>query len=110
MQWIFHAEPRVLSVSVHEKAYGFFPGTGGLEERATGEGLGATLSVPLPPFAGDGPFLAAVDRVVVSAVRAFRPQALVTHLGADTHHATRSRISRSRSGPSSASTRRCSTS
>lgn len=87
VQWMFYDDPRVLSVSVHEKAYGFFPGTGGLEERGTGTGEGTSLNVPLPPFAGDAPFLAAVDKVVVPAVRAFRPDALVVHLGADIHHA-----------------------
>jgi acetoin utilization protein AcuC len=87
VQWIFYSDPRVLSVSVHEFAYGFFPGTGDLNERGAGDGLGATLNVPLPPFAGDGPYRAALDRVIVPAVRAFRPDALVVHLGADVHHA-----------------------
>lgn len=87
VQWLFYDDPRVLSVSVHEKAYGFFPGTGGLEERGAGPGEGTSLNVPLPPFAGDTPLLAAVDDVVVPAVRGFRPQALVVHLGADIHHA-----------------------
>jgi acetoin utilization protein AcuC len=87
VQWIFYDDPRVLSVSVHEKAYGFFPGIGGLEERGTAAGEGTSLNVALPPFAGDAPFLAAVEDVVVPAVREFRPSALVTHLGADIHHA-----------------------
>ena len=77
----------MLCVSVHEHAHGFFPGTGGLEERGAGAGQGTTLNVPLPPFAGDAPFLAAVDEVVAGAVRAFAPDALVAHLGADVHHA-----------------------
>lgn len=87
VQWMFYDDPRVLCVSVHEFAYGFFPGTGGLEERGVDAGLGATLNVPLPPFAGDVSFLAAVEQVVVPAVRAHRPQVLVTHLGVDVHHA-----------------------
>ena len=87
VQWIFYADPRVLSVSVHEFARGFFPGTGGLAERGADAGEGTTVNVPLPPFAGDAPFLAALDEVVVPAVQAFRPDALVLHLGADVHHA-----------------------
>jgi acetoin utilization protein AcuC len=86
VQWIFYDDPRVLSVSVHEKAYGFFPGTGGIEERGRREGEGTSLNVPLPPFAGDTAFMAALDEVVVPAVRVFAPDALVTHLGADIHH------------------------
>lgn len=87
VQWIFYDDPRVLSVSVHEFARGFFPGTGGLAERGSGAGEGATLNVPLPPFAGDEPFLAAVHDVVVPAVQQFGPEVLVVHLGADVHHA-----------------------
>jgi acetoin utilization protein AcuC len=86
VQWIFYEDPHVLSISVHEFARGFFPGTGGLEERGAGAGEGATLNVPLPPFAGDAAFLAAVDQVAVPAVRRFRPEVLVVHLGADVHH------------------------
>ena len=87
VQWIFYDDPRVLTVSVHEFAYGFFPGTGALDERGVDAGLGTTLNIPLPPFAGDAPFLAAVDQVVVPAVQAYHPQILVVHLGVDVHHA-----------------------
>jgi len=87
VQWIFYSDPRVLSVSVHEFAYGFFPGTGELAERGAGDGLGATLNVPLPPFAGDRAYVAALEQVIVPAVRSFRPDVLVVHLGADVHHA-----------------------
>jgi acetoin utilization protein AcuC len=87
VQWIFYSDPRVLSVSVHEFAYGFFPGTGGLGEQGSGEGEGATLNVPLPPFAGDLPYRAAFTEVLLPAVRAYRPDVLVVHLGSDVHHA-----------------------
>jgi acetoin utilization protein AcuC len=87
VQWIFYGDPRVLSISVHEFAFGFFPGTGDVTERGSGEGAGATLNVPLPPFAGDEPYVAALTDVIAPAVRAFRPDALVVHLGADVHHA-----------------------
>lgn len=87
VQWIFYSDPRVLTISVHEFAYGFFPGTGGIEETGSGEGEGASLNVPLPPFAGDIPYLAAFERVIVPAVTAFHPDVLVVHLGADVHHA-----------------------
>lgn len=87
VQWIYYSDPQVLTVSVHEFAYGFFPGSGGLEERGSGVAQGAALNVPLPPFAGDRSYLAAFAHVLVPAVRAFRPDVLVVHLGADAHHA-----------------------
>lgn len=87
VQWLFYEDPRVLTVSVHESGRFLFPGTGGLEERGRGPGLGTSLNVPLPPFTGDGPYLRAVEEVVVPAVTRFAPQALLVHLGADPHHA-----------------------
>jgi acetoin utilization protein AcuC len=87
VQWLFYEDPRVLTCSVHESGRYLFPGTGGLEERGAGEGLGTALNVPLPPFTADGPYLRAVEEVIAPAVLAFRPDVLIAHLGADVHHA-----------------------
>ena len=86
VQWIFHADPRVLTISVHEFAYGFYPGTGDVTERGPAATPDTTINVPLPPFAGDIAYLAAIERVVEPAVQEFAPDVLVVHLGADVHH------------------------
>ncbi len=86
-QWIFYDDPRVLTCSVHESGRFLFPGTGGLAERGTGDGVGASINVPLPAFAGNGPYLRAIHEVIAPAVRAFRPDVLVTQNGVDPHHA-----------------------
>jgi acetoin utilization protein AcuC len=86
-QWIFYEEPRVLTCSVHESGRYLFPGTGGLAERGTGDAMGTSVNVPLPAFSGDGPYLRAVEEVIAPAVRAFRPDVLVTQNGCDPHHA-----------------------
>ncbi len=86
-QWIFYDDPRVLTCSVHESGRFLFPGTGGLAERGTGAGEGTALNIPLPAFAGSAPYLRAVDEVIAPAVRAFRPDVLVTQNGVDPHHA-----------------------
>jgi len=87
VQWLFYEEPRVLTCSVHENGRFLYPGTGGLAERGAGEAVGTAVNVPLPPFAGDGPYLQAIEEVIAPAVRRFRPDALITHQGADPHHA-----------------------
>ncbi|MDX6645104.1 MAG: acetoin utilization protein AcuC [Miltoncostaeaceae bacterium] len=87
VQWIFYEDPRVLTCSVHESGRYLFPGTGDLGERGTGPGLGTTVNVPLPPFAGDEPYLRAIEEVIGPAIRRFRPDVLVTQHGADPHHA-----------------------
>jgi acetoin utilization protein AcuC len=86
-QWIFYEDPRVLTCSVHESGRWLFPGTGWLGERGTGPGLGSSLNVPLPAFAGDRPYVRAVEEVFAPAVRAFAPDVLVTHNSSDSHHA-----------------------
>ncbi|HWH14310.1 MAG TPA: hypothetical protein VNT51_06155 [Miltoncostaeaceae bacterium] len=86
VQWIFYEDPRVLTVSVHESGRYLYPGTGGLAERGVGAAVGTSVNVPLPPFAGDGPYLRAIDEVVGPAVRRFRPEVVVTMTGVDPHH------------------------
>ena len=86
VQWIFYEDPRVLTCSVHESGKYLFPGTGFLSERGQGDGFGYSINVPLPPFAGDEPYLRAVEDVVIPAVRAYRPDALVIEPGWDGHH------------------------
>ena len=87
VQWLFYEDPRVLTCSVHESGRYLYPGTGSLEERGSGDGEGTALNVPLPPFAGSDPYLRAVTEVIAPAVRRFAPDAVVTHHGADPHHA-----------------------
>ena len=85
-QFIFWNEPRVLTVSLHQFAPWFFPGTGDLSERGGPEARDTALNVPLPPFTGDEPWLEAFRAVALRAVREFSPDILVTQLGCDTHH------------------------
>jgi acetoin utilization protein AcuC len=86
-QWIFFEEPRVLTCSVHETGRYLFPGTGAMAERGIGEAEGTSVNVPLPPFAGDRPYLRAIEEVVAPAVLEFAPDVIVTQDGADPHHA-----------------------
>jgi acetoin utilization protein AcuC len=86
VQWIFYEDPRVLTVSVHESGRYLYPGSGGLAERGVDDGEGTSVNVPLPPFAGDGPYLRAIEEVVAPVVRRFRPDVVVTMTGVDPHH------------------------
>ncbi|MCC6831099.1 MAG: acetoin utilization protein AcuC [Thermoleophilia bacterium] len=85
-QWIFYEDPRVLTCSVHESGRYLFPGTGSLAERGVGEATGTAVNVPLPPYAGDAPYLRAVEEVICPAVLDFAPEVIVTQDGADPHH------------------------
>ncbi|HEX7354555.1 MAG TPA: acetoin utilization protein AcuC [Mycobacteriales bacterium] len=85
VQYAFYDDPRVLTVSVHESGRYLFPGTGFATETGRGAGVGTSVNVPLPPGAGDAALAAALEHVVVPAVRAYRPQLLFTQLGCDSH-------------------------
>jgi acetoin utilization protein AcuC len=85
VQAAFYADPRVLTVSLHESGSYLFPGTGFPEEAGEGDGKGTSVNVALPPGTNDAEWLRAFDAVVPPVLRQFRPQVLVTQLGCDTH-------------------------
>jgi len=85
-QFIFYDDPRVLTCSVHESGRYLFPGTGALDERGVGKGAGTSVNIPLPAYAGDGPYMRAIEDVIVPMVRDFAPDIIVTQDGVDPHH------------------------
>jgi acetoin utilization protein AcuC len=83
---IFAADPRVLTISIHESGRFLFPGTGFAHEIGEGEAKGTIANLPLPPNTTDELYLPAFDALVPALVRAFEPEILVTQLGADSHY------------------------
>jgi acetoin utilization protein AcuC len=83
---VFRADPRVLTVSLHESGRFLFPGTGDPDDVGDPGAEGSVLNVPLAPRTPGEVWLGAFDAVVEPAVRAFAPDVLVTQLGCDTHH------------------------
>ena len=82
-QAIFDADPRVLYVSTH--AYPYYPGTGAVAERGSGEAAGTKINIPLPHGAGDRAFLAAYRQVALPALEAFEPELVLVSCGWDSH-------------------------
>ncbi|MGZ6869288.1 MAG: acetoin utilization protein AcuC [Frankiaceae bacterium] len=85
VQAAFYADPRVLTISLHESGRTLFPGTGWPDEAGAGAALGASVNVALPAGTGDRGWQRAFGSVVPPLIRAFRPQVLVTQSGCDTH-------------------------
>jgi acetoin utilization protein AcuC len=85
VQDAFYADPRVLTVSLHETPLALFPGTGFAEETGGAGAEGSAVNVALPPGTGDAGWLRAFHAVVPSVLRAFRPQLLFSQCGADGH-------------------------
>ena len=84
-QHAFEAERDVLFTSLHQ--FPFYPGTGALHERGSGEGLGATLNLPLPAGCGDAEYASAFESVLLPALREFRPEFVLVSAGFDAHAA-----------------------
>jgi acetoin utilization deacetylase AcuC-like enzyme len=83
-QDIFWARRDVLTLSIHghpNSAYPYFSGFA--DETGEGAGRGYNRNYPLPPGAGDGAYLQALERAI-EAVDRFRPVFLVVCLGYDT--------------------------
>jgi acetoin utilization protein AcuC len=85
VQAAFAADPRVLTISLHQHPLTLWPHTGWPGEIGEGEAAGTAVNLPMPPGTTDPGWLRAFEAVVPSLLRAFGPQVLVTQCGADSH-------------------------
>jgi len=81
-QEAFWEDARALTISMHQDRC-FPPDSGGRNERGAGAGYGYNINIPLPPGCGTGAYQAAFTRVVVPALRRFRPQLIIVPAGFD---------------------------
>ncbi len=86
VQAAFYDTDEVLTVSVHESGAFIFPGTGFTNETGAGNGSGYSVNLPLYPYTTDETYLWAFRETVVPLLEAFRPDALVTQVGIDSHY------------------------
>ena len=81
----FYADPRVLTISLHEHPATLFPFTGLPTETGGTSAEGSAVNVALPAGTGDASWLRAFHAIVPPLLRQFRPQILVSQHGCDTH-------------------------
>jgi acetoin utilization deacetylase AcuC-like enzyme len=81
-QAAFWENPRALTISLHQDNC-FPPESGPLEDNGAGPGKGFNINIPLPPGSGVGAYEAAFERVVVPALRAYRPELIIVPSGFD---------------------------
>jgi len=85
LQFAFYDDPRVLTISSHERGDRLFPGTGFVEEMGEGEGVGFSVNLPLQPYTDDAVYAPAFEAVVPPLLRAFEADVVVLQLGIDSH-------------------------
>ncbi len=79
---IFLSDPSVLAISLHQDEH-YPPGRGRVDVVGEGAARGANLNIPLPPGSGISAYGYAFERVVVPALRAFRPELIIVASGFD---------------------------
>ena len=78
-QHMFDHDPNLFFASTHQMP--LYPGTGARAER----GVGNICNAPLPPGAGSEEFRAAMEKTVLPAIEAFRPELMMISAGFDAH-------------------------
>jgi acetoin utilization deacetylase AcuC-like enzyme len=80
---IFHTEPDVLYVSIHESP--LYPGTGPAGDEGSGAGKGYTVNLPVPAGSGDAAWCSLVEHVVAPIGLEYRPDLVLLSAGYDAH-------------------------
>jgi acetoin utilization deacetylase AcuC-like enzyme len=79
----FYEDPNVLYFSTHQ--YPYYPGSGGLTESGSGDGLGFTVNVPLDPGHGDSAFFKIFKEILCPIAGEFKPDFILVSAGFDTY-------------------------
>lgn len=79
---IFYARDDVMTISLHQE--GNYPlTTGAITDRGTGSGEGYNINLPMHAGSGHTAYLHALDRVVIPALEAFKPDMIIVACGYD---------------------------
>ena len=84
-QDIFYDDPCVTFLSVHRYGHGFYPGTGAADETGTGDGLGATVNVPLRFGTRRAEYHAAFRSALEKTADRCKPELVLVSAGFDAH-------------------------
>jgi acetoin utilization deacetylase AcuC-like enzyme len=79
---IFYDRPDVLTISLHQEN-NYPRESGKLEHRGSGRGEGFNINIPMIPGTGHLGYLHAFERIVLPALQAYRPDAIVVACGFD---------------------------
>ncbi len=75
----------ILKISIHGYGYGFYPGTGWIDELGEGAGYCRNINIPLPLGSGDDAFTIALREIVEPLLDSYDPQFLIVQGGVDGH-------------------------
>lgn len=79
----FKFSDKVITMSVHRKEIGFFPGSGDLKDQGMGKGKGFTFNAPVNHGLSDDTLMNVVGKCILPVITRFEPDCLVIQCGAD---------------------------
>jgi acetoin utilization deacetylase AcuC-like enzyme len=84
-QHFFEDDPTVFYYSIHEHPSFAYPGTGREFELGIGKGYGFTKNSPMLPGQGDDDYRKMIEKDLLTAFEAFRPEIIIASTGFDAH-------------------------
>jgi acetoin utilization deacetylase AcuC-like enzyme len=79
---IFYQRPDVLTISLHQEN-NYPRDSGKVEHRGQGRGEGYNINIPMVPGTGHRGYLHAFERIVLPALHAYKPDAIIVACGFD---------------------------
>ncbi|TFH00077.1 histone deacetylase [Candidatus Thorarchaeota archaeon] len=83
---IFYTYPDVQYISIHEYDYENF-GLGHYDELGYGDGKGTNINIPLLETSPDMSYESAINKIIIPAVKSFKPDLIMVSAGFDAHYA-----------------------
>jgi acetoin utilization deacetylase AcuC-like enzyme len=84
-QDVFYEDPQVVFFSIHRFGMGFYPGTGALDERGRGRGLGLTYNAPVRYGTSRADYRAVFTHYLEKAADTIKPELVLLSAGFDAH-------------------------
>ena len=82
-QHSFYKDSSIYYSSIHQ--YPFYPGTGGVDETGTGDGLGSNLNLPMRAYSCDAEYINAIEHKLIPVIQKFNPDLIIISAGFDAH-------------------------
>lgn len=79
----FYNKRDVFYISLHQ--YPYYPGSGSVSEKGTGDGEGFTLNIPMKLGGGDPDYRRAFDDIIIPAIKTYAPDLIMISAGFDAH-------------------------
>ena len=77
---IYYDRDDVLTISIHQD-HNYPLDTGDIADRGRGKGMGYNMNIPLPPGVGHTGYINVIDRIVVPALEAYKPDRIIVACG-----------------------------